>query len=106
MTKYRNHPFFRALQNYVTFFLLVAVMVSCCMVLFVTTLADSMGLVFTEENMAEAAKLTFGCVILIAFVSASIDYIRRKLMVDGRSSGSWPRWIGSCRGILPCGSTR
>ena len=25
MKKYRNHPFFRALQNYVTFFLLVAV---------------------------------------------------------------------------------
>ena len=82
MKKLRNHPFFRALQNYVTFFLLVAVMVSCCMILFVTTLADSMGLVFTKENMAEAAKLTFGCVLLISFVSATIDYTRRKLMVD------------------------
>ena len=82
MKKYRNHPFFRALQNFVTFFLLVAVIVSCCMVLFVTTLADSMGLVFTKDNMAEAAKLTFGCVILISFVSATIDYTRRKLMVD------------------------
>ena len=82
MTKYRNHPFFQALQNFVTFFLLVAVIVTCCMVLFVTTLADSMGLVFTKDNMAEAAKLTFGCVILISFVSATIDYTRRKLMVD------------------------
>ena len=82
MKKLRSHPFFRALQNYVTFFLLVAVIVSCCMVLFVTTLADSMGLVFTKDNMAEAAKLTFGCVILISFVSATIDYTRRKLMVD------------------------
>ena len=82
MKKHRNHPFFRALQNFVTFFLLVAVIVSCCMVLFVTTLADSMGLVFTKDNMAEAAKLTFGCVLLISFVSATIDYTRRKLMVD------------------------
>ena len=82
MMKYRNHPFFRALQNYVTFFLLVAFIVSCCMVLFVTTLADSMGLVFTKENMAEAAKLTFGCVLLISFGAATIDYTRRKLMVD------------------------
>ena len=82
MKKLRSHPFFRALQNYVTFFLLVAVIVSCCMVLFVTTLADSMGLVFTKDNMAEAAKLTFGCVILISFVSATIDSTRRKLMVD------------------------
>ena len=82
MKRLHNHPFFRALQNYVTFFLLVAFIVSCCMVLFVTTLADSMGLVFTKENMAQAAKLTFGCVLLISFVSASIDYVRRKLMVD------------------------
>ena len=82
MKKLRNYPFFRALQNYVTFFLLIALIVSCCMILFVTTLADSMGLVFTKDNMAEAAKLTFGCVLLISFVSATIDYTRRKLMVD------------------------
>ena len=82
MKKHRNHPFFRALQNYVTFFLLVAFIVSCCMMLFMSTLADSMGLVFTKDNMAEAAKLTFGCVLLISFGAATIDYTRRKLMVD------------------------
>ena len=82
MKKHRQNPFFRALQNYVTFFLLVAFIVSCCMVLFVQTLADSMGLVFTKENIAAAAKLTFACVLLISFGAATIDYIRRKLMVE------------------------
>ena len=82
MKKHRKDPFFRALQNYVTFFLLVAFIVSCCMMLFVTTLADSMGLVFNKDNIADAAKLTFGNVLLIALVSATIDYIRRKRMVD------------------------
>jgi len=82
MKKYRSHPFFRALQNYVTFFLLVAFIVSCCMMLFLSTLADTMDLVFTKENMTEAAKLTFGCVLLISVVSASIDYFRRAQMVD------------------------
>ena len=82
MKKYRNRPFFRALQNYVTFFLLVAFIVSCCMLLFVSTLADSMGLVFNKENIAAAAKLTFGNVLLISFGAATIDYIRRKQMVD------------------------
>jgi len=82
MRKYRNHPFFRAMQNYVTFFLLVAFIVSCCMMLLVTILADTMGLVFTKENIAAAAKLTFGNVLLITFISATIDYTRRKLMVD------------------------
>ena len=82
MKKYRQKPLFRALQNYVTFFLLVAFIVSCCMMLFVTTLANTMELVFTKENIAVAAKLTFGNVLLITFLSATIDYTRRKWMVD------------------------
>ena len=82
MKNYRKTPFFRALQNYVTFFLLVAFIVSCCMMLFVTTLANTMELVFTKENIAVAAKLTFGNVLLITFLSATIDYTRRKWMVD------------------------
>ena len=82
MKKVRNYPFFRALQNYVTFFLLVAFIVTCCMMLFVSILADSMGLVFDKDNVADAAKLTFGNVLLISFGAATIDYTRRKLMVD------------------------
>ena len=82
MKNYRRHPFFRALQNYVTFFLLIAFVVTCCMSLFVTTLANSMGLIFTKENITAAAKLTFGNVLLISFGAATIDYIRRKRMVD------------------------
>jgi signal transduction histidine kinase len=61
---------------------LVAFVVSCCMMLFVSTLADTMGLVFDRENIAAAAKLTFGNVLLISCLCATIDYIRRKRMVD------------------------
>ena len=79
-TKYRQ--VIRAINNYLVFFLIVAFVVSCCMMLFVTVLADSMGLVFTKDNIAQAAKLTFGNVILLTVISATIDYIRRKQMVD------------------------
>ena len=72
----------RLIGSYVIFFLTVAFAVSCCMMLFVTTLADSMGLVFTPENIAGAAKLTFGNVVLITVLFATIDYIRRKMMID------------------------
>ena len=82
MKNHRQKPFFRALQNYVTFFLLVSFIVTCCTMLFLKTLSDSMGLVFTRENMTAAAKLTFGNVLLITFVSATIDYFRRTQMVD------------------------
>ena len=72
----------RAVNNYVVFFLVVAFAVTCCMLLFVTTLADSMGLVFTSENIAQAAKLTFGNVVLITLIFGTIDYLRRMLMVE------------------------
>ena len=82
MKKHRQQPFFRALQYFVTFFLLVAFIVSCSTMLFVSVIRDSMHLVLTRENMEAAAKLTFGNVLLISFGAATIDYIRRKLMVD------------------------
>ena len=72
----------KAMNNYVVFFLLVAFAVTCCMLLFVSTLADSMGWVFTEENVATAAKLTFGNVVLITVLFGTSDYIRRKITVD------------------------
>ena len=82
MKKYRQKPFFRALQNYVTFFLLVAFIVSCSTMLFVSVMRDSMHLVLTRENMETAAKLTFFNVLLISFCASTIDYTRRKRMVD------------------------
>ena len=72
----------RAINNYVVFFLVVAFAVTCCMLLFVNTLAETMGLTFTEENIAAAAKLTFGNVVLITLIFGTIDYVRRKMTVD------------------------
>ena len=72
----------RAVNNYAVFFLMVSFVVSCCMVLFVTVLADTMDLTFTRDNVTTAAKLTFGNVLAITFFSGTIDYLRRKQMVD------------------------
>ena len=82
MKKPKFKLFLRALNNYIVFFLIVAFAVTCCMLLFVNVLADTMGLVFTRENMTEAAKLTFGNVIVLTIISATIDYVRRKQMVE------------------------
>jgi len=72
----------RAINNYVVFFLVVAFAVTCCMLLFLNILVDTMGLTLTEENIAAAAKLTFGNVVLITLIFGTIDYVRRKIMVD------------------------
>ena len=82
MKKRRFRGVLKVINNYVVFFLTVAFAVSCCMLLFVTTLADSMGLVFNEENIAAAARVTFLNVLLLTFLFGTIDYARRKIMVD------------------------
>ena len=81
MKKLTFRSILRSVNNYVVFFLTVAFAVSCCMMLFVSTLADTMGLVFTAENISAAAKLTFGNVALITLVFAVLDRLRREHMV-------------------------
>ena len=74
--------FFKVVNNYVVFFLVVGFAVTCCLMLFVNTLANSMGLTFNEGNIAAAAKITFGNVLLITFLFGTSDYIRRRITVD------------------------
>ncbi len=82
MKKLSVKQFLRTVNNYIVFFLVVAFAVTCCMLLFVNILADTMNLTFTEANIAAAAKVTFGNVLLITFIFGTIDYIRRKVMVE------------------------
>ena len=82
MKKLRFRTVLKTINNYVIFFFVVAFAVSCCMLLFLSVLADSMGLQFDSSNIATAAKLTFGNVVLITLIFGTVDYIRRKQMVD------------------------
>ena len=68
----------RLIYNYAVFFFLAAFVVTCSMLLFVTVLADTLGIEFTSENIGAAAKLTFGNTILISALFTMIDAIRRK----------------------------
>ncbi len=72
----------RTISSFFVFFLTIGFAVSCCMMLFLNTLADSMSLVFTSANITAAAKITFINVILLTLIFASIDYVRRKINVD------------------------
>lgn len=72
----------QTISNFLVFFLTIGFAVSCCMMLFLNTLSDSMGLTFTSTNIASAAKITFINVLLLTFIFATIDYIRRKNNVD------------------------
>ncbi len=82
MKKLSFRQVLKAVNSYVIFFLTVGFAVSCCMMLFLRVLAGSMGLVFDASNIAVAAKLTFGNVLLITFLFGTADYIRRKITVE------------------------
>lgn len=82
MKKLTFRQVLRTANNYIVFFLTVGFAVSCCMMLFLNVLADSMGLTFDADNIAVAAKLTFGNVLLITFLFGTADYIRRRITVD------------------------
>lgn len=72
----------KSVNSYIVFFLTVAFAVSCCMMLFLRILSGTMGLVFDADNIATAAKVTFGNVLLITFLFGTADYIRRKITVE------------------------
>ncbi|MBE5782190.1 MAG: HAMP domain-containing histidine kinase [Clostridiales bacterium] len=64
------------------FFLMVAFLVTCCILLFANSLMESLDVVLTEENLAAAAKLTFANVILLSVLFTLLDELRRKLTVE------------------------
>lgn len=71
----------KTLHNFLVFFLLVAAVITCCLMLFTSTLQMSIGRAFTQEEITAAAKVTMVNVFLISAVMAFGDYLRRKFTV-------------------------
>ena len=72
----------RMISGFLAFFLTIGFAISCCMMLFLNVLADTMNLTFTATNIAAAAKITLVNVLLIAVIFTLVDHIRRKISVD------------------------
>ena len=71
-----------ALRRYILFFILMAFVISCCMILFLNMLSDSLGTEFTQAHIERAAKVTFANVVLLSLLCTVIDGIRRRVMVE------------------------
>ena len=77
-----RHRIVRGLYRYLLFFLLVAFLVTCSMLLFITVLTNSLNLTLTSENVGLAAKLTLGNVIFLSVLFTVIDAVRRKFTTE------------------------
>ncbi len=73
---------FLSLYHYFCFFLVVAFILSCSIVLFLSIMTKTMGLILTEENIRVAAVATFLNAVFLSLLCTVIDAIRRKFMVD------------------------
>ncbi len=82
MKKSRVNNILSEIGSFLLFFLVIGFAVTCCMILFLDVMASEMGLEYTRENIATAAKLTFLNVLIITVLFKLIDFIRRKIMVD------------------------
>ena len=69
-------------NSFLLFFLSVGFVVSCCMMLFLNVLSGTIDLEFTSDNITAAAKITFLNVLIITVIFKTLDYVRRKIMVD------------------------
>ena len=82
MKKPKFRQVLRIVNHYVVFFLLVAFVVTCCTMLFISELQRTMGFSFTQDNIQLAAKFTFLNVLLITTLFTSFDALRRRLMIE------------------------
>ena len=72
----------KVVYRYFMFFLLVAFLVTCSTMLFVSVLTDTLEVELTDANINVAAKLTFINVIFLSILFTVIDAIRRKLTTE------------------------
>jgi len=71
-----------SISNFFVFFLLAAFVTTCCIMLFISALQDSVGREFTQNEITLAAQITMINVVLLSIVMATIDYLRRKFTVE------------------------
>ena len=74
--------FLLSVRQYLAFFLLMAFVISCCMILFLNTVMRTTGIELSKPYVEQAAKVTFLNVILLSLLCTIIDSIRRKFMVE------------------------
>jgi len=72
----------KATNHYLVFFLLVAFVITCCMLLFLSVMSRSLNIEFTKENIALASKMTFWNVAFLSFIFTVFDVIRRRITVE------------------------
>ena len=76
------HNIKNGILSFFVFLLLVSFVVTCCFVLFLTTMQDELAIPLTEIHLQLAAKLTFANILLLSLLLSTFDSLRRHFTVD------------------------
>ena len=82
MKEYRKRNQVFAIRRYLAFFLLMAFVITCCMLLFLNRVSRETGIELDRVHVEQAAKLTFANILFLSLLCTLIDGIRRRIMVD------------------------
>ena len=80
-TTRRSVRFLFSIRRYLIFFLLMACVITCCMILFLNMMTRATGFELTQKYIEQATKVTFLNVALLSLLCTVIDGIRRRIMV-------------------------
>ena len=76
----RYRRILKLISHFAIFFLLIGFVITCCIVLFLHA-AQNAGVVYTEENIQFAAKITFANVLILSLLCTAIDTVRRYVTI-------------------------
>ena len=73
-----------SVRRFFSFFLLMCLIITCCMLLFLTQMKTAMGLEMDlpREVIEQAARYTFGNIVLLSFLCTIADEVWRRLTVE------------------------
>lgn len=71
-----------SLRVYLLFFLTISFMVTCCLLLFLGSLQNVLGITLEKQHIQQAAKFTFGNIVFLSLLCVLVDGIRRKITVE------------------------
>lgn len=82
MSEHWKHNLKSGIATFFVFLLLVAFVVTCCFLLFLTIMQDELTIPLTEIHLQLAAKLTFANILLLSLLLSTFDSLRRHFTVD------------------------
>ena len=71
-----------AVRSYVIFFSLAGFLVTCCMLLFLSSMVKEMGLALTQADIRHAARITLINVLVLTGALTLLDAVRRHHLIE------------------------